>query len=454
MTGDTQAMAPSTAAAREPVLHVENIEKRYAGITALGGVTFDLVPGEVHCLCGENGAGKSTLIKIMAGSVRQDAGTMTLDGKAIELSSPLDGLRHGIGVVYQELELVPNLSIMENLVLGREPRTMIGTFNWREARRRAQAVLDRMHVSLRVDRLVSTLTVAQAQLVAIAKILALEPRILVLDEPTAALAGAELQTLFNLIDRLKQNDVAIIYISHRMDEIFRLGDRVTVLRDGRAVVTRNVAETTEEQLIQWMVGRKMENRFPSLPPVRDSTVLLSVRGLTTPTLRDISFDLHEGEILGCTGLAGCGHDALARALVGLEPIVSGEILIRGQKVGSSSPRGSQALGLGLVPEDRKGQGLVIGASIADNVGYSVLGGHTRLGVIDAGRLDGLGPQLSQEPAYPLRNPGSAGLDPVGRQSAEGRPRAGHVDRPQDPHSSRADARDRRWCEGRNLQPHR
>ena len=384
-------MPPSTSPVTHaaPVLRVDNIEKHYWGITALGGVTFDLRAGEVHCLCGENGAGKSTLIKIMAGSTRPDAGTITLDGESIQLASPQEGLRRGIGVVYQELELIPNLSIMENLVLGREPRTALRTVDWRTVRREAEAVLRLMRVSLNVDRLVSSLTIAQAQLVAIAKILALKPRILVLDEPTAALSGGELQTLFTLIDRLKAEGVAIVYISHRMDEIFRLGDRITVLRDGKAVMTADVASTTEDQLIQWMVGRKTEQRFPSLPPMKGSQVVLSVRNLTTPNLKNVNFDLHEGEILGCTGLAGCGHDALARALVGLEPILAGEIVIAGEPVQNLSPRVSQALGLGLVPEDRKGQGLVISASIAENASYSVLDRHTRFGVLDAAALTDL-----------------------------------------------------------------
>jgi len=372
-----------------PVLKVEEIEKHFAGVTALGGVTFDLYAGEVHCLCGENGAGKSTLIKIMAGSLQPDAGSIVLDGKPVRFASPQDGLRRGIGVVYQELELIPNLSIMENLALGREPLTVLGSVAWGSVKRQAREVLGLMRVSLDVERLVSSLTIAQAQLVAIAKILAMRPRILVLDEPTAALSGGELDTLFGLVDRLKKEGVAIIYISHRMNEIFRLGDRVTVLRDGRAVVTEDVANTTEDQLIQWMVGRRTDQRFPSLPAVRSDKIVLLVRNLVTPTLDGVSFDLHQGEILGCTGLAGCGHDALARALVGLEPILGGEVLIAGKKAVRLSPRASQALGLALVPEDRKGHGLVIGASIGDNMTYSVLDRHTRFGVMDADALTGL-----------------------------------------------------------------
>ena len=372
--------------AGERVLCVKNIEKHFSGIVALRDVTFDLRAGEVHCLCGENGAGKSTLIKIMAGSVRPDGGTIILDGSPIQLMSPQDGLSRGIGVVYQELELIPNLSVEENLLLGREPRTAFGMIDWRAVRRQALEILGLMRIGLNPERLVSTLSIAEAQLVAIAKILAMKPRILVLDEPTAALSGGELETLYMLINRLRGEGIAIVYISHRMDEIFRLGDRVTVLRDGTAVVTENVENVNEEQLIQWMVGRKTGQRFPPLPLLRSDKILLSVRNLSTPTLHGISFDLREGEILGCTGLAGCGHDALARTLVGLEPVTGGEIFVHGEQAGRLSPRQSQRMGVVLVPEDRKGQGLIVGASIADNASYSVLSRHSRFGVIDSRAL--------------------------------------------------------------------
>ena len=386
MTGGVPPMPDGLHTAGPPILQVRDIEKRYANVTVLDGVSFDVVRGEVHCLCGENGAGKSTLIKIIAGSVRPDSGTMMLAGEPVQPASPNDALRLGIGVVYQELELIPNLSILENLVLGREPLTSWGTIDWRSARRQAVAVLGRMGVAINVDRLVSSLTIAQAQLVAIAKILALDPRILVLDEPTASLAGGELEALFALINQLKAEGVAIVYVSHRMNEIFRLGDRVTVLRDGKAIATSPIADTDEDRLIQLMVGRRTSQLFPQLPQVRGVRTVLSVRNLSTPTLRNVSFDLREGEILGCTGLAGCGHDALARALVGLEPIIDGEIHVDGRRVGHLSPRLSRSLGIGLVPEDRKGQGLIVGASILDNASYSALGDYTRYGIVDAGRL--------------------------------------------------------------------
>jgi ABC-type sugar transport system ATPase subunit len=379
---------PSAVGIR-PAIEVQAIEKHFSGIMALGGVSFDVKSGEVHCLCGENGAGKSTLIKIIAGSLKPDAGLILLHGNSVQLTSPQDGLKRGIGVVYQELELIPNLSIMENLSLGREPATAFGTIDWKAVRRNARAVLDLMHVRLDVDRLVSSLTVAQAQLVSIAKVLAMEPEILVLDEPTAALAGGELETLFALIDRLKEKGVAIIYISHRLDEIFRLGDRITVLRDGKAVKTVPITEATEDILIQWMVGRKTESRFPDLPVRPEGGIKLSVKNLTTPTLKDISFEIRAGEILGCTGLAGCGHAALARALVGLEAVRDGEISIDGVRAVHLSPRRSQRLGLSLVPEDRKGQGLVTGASIADNASYSILDEHARFGILNAGAIEAL-----------------------------------------------------------------
>ena len=331
---------------------------------------------------------------------------------------------------------------------------MFGSVAWGSVKRRARDVLDLMRVTLDVERLVSSLTIAQAQLVAIAKILAMRPRILVLDEPTAALSGGELGTLFDLVDRLRREGVAIIYISHRMDEIFRLGDRVTVLRDGRAVVTEDVAKTAEDQLIQWMVGRRTEQRFPSLPALRSDKIVLSVRNLVTPTLNDVSFDLHEGEIVGCTGLAGCGHDALARVLVGLEPVLGGEILIAGERAGRLSPRASQALGVALVPEDRKGHGLVISASIADNATYSVLDRHTHFGVLDASALTELVRRYHKSLRNPLLDARPARLDPVWRQPAKGRAGARALDRTNAPRFGRADPWHRRGSQGGDLSTHR
>jgi ABC-type sugar transport system ATPase subunit len=372
-----------------PAIAMRGIQKAYSGVHALIDASFEVKRGEVHCLCGENGAGKSTLVKILAGGTRPDAGEIALDGQPIHLKTPQEGISLGIGVVYQELELMPNLSIMENISLGCEPRTRLYLVDWQAVRRRAEDTLELMAVHMDVRQLVSTLTVAQAQLVAIAKVLAMRPRILVLDEPTASLSGGDLDALFGLVDRLRGDGTAIIYISHRMEELFRLGDRVTVLRDGRTVATASMKDVSEDQIIRWMVGRETTRRFPTLPDSRMETVRLAVKNLKTRRLKGVTFDVHAGEILGCTGLAGCGQDALARSLIGLEPVTGGEIWINGSEARRLSPRRAQRLGLSLVPEDRKGQGLVVDSSITENVSYSSLDSHTRLGVLKQDDLSAL-----------------------------------------------------------------
>jgi ABC-type sugar transport system ATPase subunit len=365
---------------------MQHITKRFPGVTALSDVTFDLCPGEVHCLVGENGAGKSTLIKILSGSYQADEGRIELDGAPITIHSPADGLRQGIGVVYQELELVPDLSVAENIHLGRELTKAVGTIDWRQMRAGARQILGEVGVALAPDTPVSHLTVAQAQLVALAKVLSLRPRILVLDEPSAVLAGHELDTLFTLVRRLRAAGVGIVYISHRMEDIFSLGDRVTVLRDGRVIDTRPVSAVSEDQLIQLMVGRKVEARFPPRPASVGDEVLLSVHGLSTDFLQEVSFELHKGEILGFAGLVGAGLNTLAQALIGIEPIRAGQIVVQGRGLHHPTPRRALDAGLALVPEDRKGHGLILIHSVGDNMAYSSLGRYARGGVLRFGAL--------------------------------------------------------------------
>jgi ABC-type sugar transport system ATPase subunit len=383
MTGTT---APAIAAPTAPVLRMQHITKRFPGVTALFDVTFDLCPGEVHCLVGENGAGKSTLIKILSGSYQADEGRIELDAAPITIHSPADGLRQGIGVVYQELELVLDLSVAENIYLGRELMTAAGTIAWRRMRAGARQILGEVGVALAPDTPVSDLTVAQAQLVAIGKVLSLRPRILVLDEPSAVLAGHELDTLFTLIRRLRAAGVGIVYISHRLEDIFSLGDRVTVLRDGRVIDTRPVSAVSEDQLIQLMVGRKVEARFPPRPASVGDEVLLSVHGLSTDFLQEVSFELHMGEILGFAGLVGAGLNTLAQALIGVEPIRAGQIVVQGRVLRRPTPRRALDAGLALVPEDRKGHGLILIHSVGDNMAYSSLGRYARGGVLRFGAL--------------------------------------------------------------------
>lgn len=375
------APAPKVA----PLLEMRHITKRFAGTVALHDVNIDLQAGEVHCLVGENGAGKSTLVKILAGSEQADEGTILLDGRPVSIRSPSDGLAQGIGVVYQELELVPDLSVSENVSLGREP-TSRGMLSRRLQRQRAQHVLQIMGAAISPDRRADTLTVAEAQLVAIAKVLALGPGILVLDEPSAALAGPEMELLYKVVERLKADGVGIIYISHRMGDIFRIGDRVTVLRDGAVVSVSDVASVTENSLVSQMVGRKVEARFPPRPDSVRQAPLLEVSGVRTTTLQDASLIVHEGEILGCTGLAGAGMDALADVLAGAAPAHRGVVKLRSKQVRLHSPRSALSHGVALVPEDRKLQGLVLMASVADNVSYAVLDRHATLGVINQSRL--------------------------------------------------------------------
>jgi ribose transport system ATP-binding protein len=366
---------------KRPLLNVTSVAKRFEATVALDDVTFDLFSGEVHCLVGENGAGKSTLVKIMAGSFYPDAGQIELNSVPVQIHSPQDALHRGIGVVYQELELVPDISVMENIFLGREPRNRWGAIDWAAVRKSAKEVLRLVGVNVLPEVEAGTLTVAEAQLVATAKVLAMRPRILVLDEPSAALAGQDLEMLFALIRQQRSQGVGIIYISHRLEEIFQIGDRVTVLRDGKVIATEPVRKVNEDQLIQWMVGRKPDFRFPPRPNSAQSKVALSVNQLSTEGLHDVSFVLHAGEILGCTGLAGCGVDSLARALVGLNRVHSGTVRIDGAKVRGLNPRRGLNMGIGLVPEDRKTQGFVPACTIADNMSYSVLTRNSRMGIL-------------------------------------------------------------------------
>jgi ABC-type sugar transport system ATPase subunit len=374
-------MSQVTIPPEERLLEMKGITKRFPGVVALSDVTFDLKAGEIHCLVGENGAGKSTLMKVLSGLYQADEGQILHHGQPIQIRSPIDGLNQGIGVVYQELPLMDDLSIAENILLGREPLYRTHIMNWRQIRATATRVLAELGLHLPPNMLVGRLTVAQKQLVAIGKALALHPHILVLDEPSATLAGKELDLLFALLRKLRSEGVGLIYISHRLEEIFTLGDRVTVLRDGHIVDTQPMTAVTERDLIRKMVGREVSQRFPERPQSVESQVLLHVQGLTTDAIRDVSFDLHKGEVLGFAGLVGCGLDSLARALMGVEPIRRGTVTVGNKRSYHLSPQQVIKSGMILVPEDRKTQGLVLIHSVYDNMSYSGLPRYARLGFI-------------------------------------------------------------------------
>ncbi len=348
---------------------MRDIVKTFPGVRALDGVTFDVVAGEVHALVGENGAGKSTLMKILAGAQPADSGQITIDGKTVAIDGPKTAERLGIGMIYQEFNLVPDLGVIENIVLGVEPRR--GMFLDRAAAAaEAAKVLGELGIALPLDRKARRLSVAQQQLTEIAKCLVRKARLIVMDEPTAALTDREIDALFALIAKLKAQAVAFVYISHRLEELPRIADRVTVLRDGKGIETRPMAQMPPDDLIRLMVGRSLENHFPDLPPVApDAKVVLDVRGVSSASgvrVNDVAFVVHAGEIVGLAGLVGAGRTEIVRAIAGADVPTSGEIRIDGERVVVRSPRGAIAAGIALITEDRKAQGLVLGMTVREN----------------------------------------------------------------------------------------
>jgi ribose transport system ATP-binding protein len=376
-------MPDSVGAGVVPYLAMRGITKSYPGVQALSGVDFDVRSGEVHALVGENGAGKSTLVKILAGAVAADAGVIEIDGKPVKITSPKQAEEHGISIIYQEFNLVPSLTVAENVMLGREPVKGI-SIDWSALRATTKAMLARLGVSLPVDVEVRTLSVAQQQMVEIAKALSVNARAIVMDEPSAALTEPEVDKLFEIIRALTKQGVAVIYISHRMDEIFTIADRITVFRDGRHVETGDAKSYTSDDVIRLMVGRSLDAHFPALPPDPPrEKALLSVRGATSPgRLVDVSLDVYPGEILGIAGLVGAGRTSLLRAICGADRLPAGSIELEGRTLHLRGPHDAIVAGLALVTEDRKAQGLVLGMSVRENVTLPHLDVFTHAGRVD------------------------------------------------------------------------
>ncbi|HZS79675.1 MAG TPA: sugar ABC transporter ATP-binding protein [Ktedonobacteraceae bacterium] len=366
----------------EPIVEMRVVAKHFGGVQALRGVDFQLFPGEVHALLGENGAGKSTLVKILGGIYKPDAGVVKIGGEAIEMRSPTQAQALGIAVVQQEPKLFPDLDVAENVFMGRHPRDRFGRIDWKRMYREVDALLASLDVPLSSHTPVQGLSIAEQQLVEIAKALSIQARVLVLDEPTAALSAHEVEELFAIVKQLRERGVAILFVSHRLEEVFAIADRLTVFRDGTHIITASVSEMTTEEIIKHMVGRELSNLFPK-SETEIGDVVLEVRHLTRPgVFSDVSFQLRKGEILGFAGLVGAGRTEVARVLFGIDQAESGEIWFKGKKVSIHSPQQAMDYGIAYVPEDRHQQGLVMNFSIATNVTLSILDKVSRLGLID------------------------------------------------------------------------
>src|SRR5579872_2733762 len=347
---------------------MRGIGKSFPGVRALTDVSLTLNAGEVLALVGENGAGKSTLMKILAGAQRADTGTIAVAGAVVEIDSPARAEQLGIGMIYQEFNLVPQLSAVDNIVLGSEP-TRRGMLDERAARARAVAVFDELGMELPLDQPASHLSVGQQQLIEIAKVLSKCARIIVMDEPSAALSDREIDRLFAIIARLKAGGAGIVYISHRMEELPKIADRITVLRDGAVIETRRAAEFPTDDIIRAMVGRTFDAHFPPLPAVAsDAAVVLDVAHLSrAPYVNDVSFEVRAGEIVGLAGLVGAGRTEIVRAIAGADARTGGEVRIDGTVVRGRVPADGIAAGIAFITEDRKGQGLVLGMSVRENI---------------------------------------------------------------------------------------
>ena len=355
---------------RQLAVQMRGIYKGFYGVPVLTDVDFEVRRGEVHALAGGNGAGKSTLMKMLQGVYPLDQGEIFVDGRPVHFSSIHDARAAGIGMVFQEFSLVPTLTVAQNIYLTTEPRGAAGLIDDREASRRAMAVFRDMAVDVDPGARVGSLSTAYWQLTEIAKALAQDARVLIMDEPTASLAKHESEALFELVERLKARDIAVIYISHRMDEVYRIADRITILRDGRRLLTRELTEITPAEIVEGIVGKKMEGEleYRERQGRADTRPLLQARDLRSGRrVRGVSFELHAGEIVGLAGLMGSGRTELARCLFGIDKLDGGELLVHGRPVDVSNPRAAMAAKLALIPEDRREQGLVLDHSVIDNL---------------------------------------------------------------------------------------
>ena len=366
-----------------PVLEVHGIHKYFPGVHALKGVDFDLMPGEVHALVGENGAGKSTLIKVLSGVYAFDEGEYRILGDPAAIEKPADAIRKGIGVIYQELNSVRSLSVAENIFFGRLPQKH-GCVQWKQLYAQTQQYLSAVGLTVKPQTKLQYLSIAQQQLVEIAKAISLQAKVIIMDEPTSALSPKEIEYLFAVIRNLKTQNVGVLYISHKLEEVFTVADRITVFRDGAVVGTAEAADLDQDTLIGMMVGRRMTDMFPPKDRAPGETVL-DVRHLSTEKVQDLCFTVRRGEIVGFSGLMGAGRTEMTRALFGIDERLAGDVLMDGQPVGKNSPSAARRAGVGLVTENRKEQGILPNLSVGRNTTIVTLDQVTRAHVILPGR---------------------------------------------------------------------
>jgi len=390
MVTETVAGVPSgdphaDAAPGSALLSLRGASKTFGPVIALADGTIDIRPGEIHALVGENGAGKSTLVKILAGVHAPDGGEFLVDGSQVSFRTPADSKAAGISVIYQEPTLFPDLSVAENIFIGRQPKGAAGLISRGEMRRQARALFETLGVPIDPDRIAEGLSIADQQIIEIAKAISLDATVLVMDEPTAALSGVEVERLFGVARGLRAKGAGILFISHRFDEVFALCDRITVMRDGRYIAVHNTADVTVPQIVREMVGRDVDALFPKEDAVIGDTVL-TVEGLgRAGVFQNISFEVRSGEIVGLAGLVGAGRTEVARAIFGIDRYDAGTVTLHGKALKPRSPQAAIEAGIGFVPEDRRKQGLVMDLSVAKNATLTLRNRLARFGLIAGSR---------------------------------------------------------------------
>lgn len=357
---------------RDNILELIDINKSFPGVKALSNVNFNLARGEVHGLIGENGAGKSTLMKILSGAYIEDSGRIVVNGEEVRIDSPKDSETLGISIIYQELNLIQKMSVAENIFLGRYPREK-ATISWKQMIDESQRIFDEFNIDIDPSAMLRELSIAQQQIVEIVKAISKDSKIVIMDEPTSSLTNKETEILFSIIDTLKSRQIAVVFITHRLEEIYKICDRITVLRDGEYIGTRAIQEVTKDEMIEMMIGRKLIRQFPDRTPnIRE--VVFEVKNLSDGgnRVKNVSFDARSGEIIGISGLVGAGRTETLRLIFGVDKKTEGEILIDGKQVEINSPQDSIEHGIGFVTENRKEEGLLLGTSVAINISLANL----------------------------------------------------------------------------------